>query len=268
MNEKIKVSVPILTLNSGKYLERCLESIKNVAEIIVMDGNSTDNTLEIARKYGAKIYKQFETDEPNQKIENFTEMRLKLWSLVTEPWMFLLDSDEFATPELMEEISEIIARDEKDTAYLIPRLQIIKGSRLIKHNFSYPYNYMRLFRRDSGITLKDKAVHENLVIPESITQKLTKNYCITDLLTNEERMEKDKHYLKLEFATKPRFGWYKTVHKATINILKGLHIVEMSVIIYFKYGFKESLPPKYVWRFVRYHFLIAWYLIKRKFVKI
>lgn len=245
-----------------------MESIKDVAEIIVMDGNSTDNTLEIARKYGAKIYRQFETDEPNQKIENFTEMRLKLWNLATEPWMFLLDSDEFATPELMEEIRGIIARDEKDTAYLIPRLQIIAGNRLIKHNFSYPYNYMRLFRRDSGITLKQKAVHENLEIPANITQKITNNYCVTDLPTNEESMEKDAHYLKLEFATKPDYGWYKTIRKSIINVLKGCHIAEMSAVIYVQFGFKESLPPKYVWRFMRYHFLIAWYLIKRKFVKV
>lgn len=268
MENKIPVSVPILTLNSGKYLERCLESIKDVAEIIVMDGNSADNTLEIAKKYGAKIYKQFETDEPNQRIENFTEMRLKLWSKATEAWMLLLDSDEFATSELMEEIRGIIARDEKDTAYLIPRLQIIEGSRLIKHNFSYPYNYMRLFRRDSRIILKPKTVHENLEIPESITQKITKNYCITDLPTNEAMMAKDKHYLKLEFSTKPKFGWYRTFRKSAINVLKGLHIAEMSAIIYAKFGFKESLPPKYVWRFIRYHFLIAWYLIKRKFIKI
>lgn len=245
-----------------------MESIKDVAEIIVMDGNSADNTLEIARKYGAKIYKQFETDEPNQKIENFTEMRLKLWGLATESWMLLLDSDEFATPELMEEIRGIIARDERNTAYLIPRLQIIEGSRLIKHNFSYPYNYMRLFRRDSGITLKEKVVHENLIIPENIIQKITKNYCITDLPTNEAMMEKDKHYLKLEFSAKPKFGWGKTIRKAMINVLKGLHIAEMSAVIYAKFGFKESLPPKYVWRFIRYHFLIALYLIKRKFVKI
>jgi hypothetical protein len=81
-------------------------------------------------------------------------------------------------------------------------------------------------------------------------------------------MEKDAHYLKLEFSTKPEFKWSKTIQKTIVNILKGFHIAEMSAVIYIKFGFKESLPPKYVWRFIRYHFLIAWYLIKRKFVKI
>ena len=59
MNQKIPCSVGILTLNSGQALRRCLDSLKDFAEIIICDGNSTDNTLEIAREYGAKIVKQY-----------------------------------------------------------------------------------------------------------------------------------------------------------------------------------------------------------------
>ncbi|MBI2603994.1 MAG: glycosyltransferase, partial [Candidatus Harrisonbacteria bacterium] len=62
---KIPCSVGVLTLNSAKTLARCLESFKDFAEIIVCDGNSTDDTVAIAKKYGAKVVKQYDSDEPN-----------------------------------------------------------------------------------------------------------------------------------------------------------------------------------------------------------
>ena len=63
--EKINCSIGILTLNCGDTLERCLKSLKDFREIIICDGNSTDNTLEIAKRYGAKIIKQYDSNEPN-----------------------------------------------------------------------------------------------------------------------------------------------------------------------------------------------------------
>ncbi|MEA3329358.1 MAG: UDP-3-O-acyl-N-acetylglucosamine deacetylase, partial [Nanoarchaeota archaeon] len=252
--QKISCSVPVLTLNSSKYLERCLNSIKDVNEIIVMDGNSADNTLEIARKYNAKIYRQFPTNEPNQKIENFTEMRLKLWGKTTEPWLLLLDSDEFATPELMQEIREIVLKNEKNVAYEIPRRQILKNGRIIKHSFSYPYNYLRLFHRESGVSLKKKVVHEQMHVPENVEVRLTKNYLLTDLPPNKECREKDNGYLKLTLSSAHEFTWKKIFWKAWLNVGKGGYIGLKSAKIYFKHGFKDSLPPKYVWRFMRYHF--------------
>lgn len=262
--KKIPCSVPVLTLNSGKYLERCLESVKDVSEIIVMDGNSADNTLEIARKYNTKIYKQFDTDEPNQKIKNFTEMRFKLWNKTTEKWLLLLDSDEFATPELMAEIKEIILKNEKNVAYEIPRLQIIDGRKVVKHSFAYPYSYLRLFHRDSGITLKSKVVHEQVYVPKNIEVRLTKNYLLTDLPPNEECIEKDNHYLKLALTNANNFGWEKVLDKAWKNFKKGALIGIKSGMIYAEHGAEEVLPPKYVWRFMRYHFLISLGLFKIK----
>ena len=54
----IKATVGILTFNSEKYLEECLDSVKNFKEIIILDGNSTDKTLLIAKKFKCKIFKQ------------------------------------------------------------------------------------------------------------------------------------------------------------------------------------------------------------------
>lgn len=63
MNKLPTISILIPTLNAASVLEKCLRSIttqdylKDKIEIIIADGGSTDKTLEIARKYGAKIYK-------------------------------------------------------------------------------------------------------------------------------------------------------------------------------------------------------------------
>lgn len=264
---KIPVSVPILTLNSEKYLGRCLDSVKNVSELIVMDGNSVDKTREIASSFGAKIYKQFDSDLPNQRIENFTEMRLKLWSKATQSWMLILDSDEFATSELIKEIKEVIARSDKNTAFEIPRLQIIEGKRIIKHSFSYPYNYLRLFHKESGVSLKEKSVHEQMYVPENVEVKLLKNFLLTDLPHPKEDVEKDRHYLNLTLKGAESFSWGKIINKMYKNFKKAFGIALKSGLIYLKHGFKESLPPRYVWRFVDYHLKITTGLLKKKINK-
>ena len=61
--EKIACTVEILTWNSEKTLKACLESVKDFDDIIILDGNSTDKTLEIANNYRARIIKQVKTEE-------------------------------------------------------------------------------------------------------------------------------------------------------------------------------------------------------------
>ena len=106
---KIYCSVEILTLNSEKTLERCLESVKDFAEIIVLDGNSTDNTRDIAARYGAKIYPQYDTDERAVRITNFADIRNKGFRRATCDWFMFIDSDEYLSPELAREIREVVS---------------------------------------------------------------------------------------------------------------------------------------------------------------
>ena len=105
---KIPCSIPILTLNSEKHLKQCLESVKDFDDAFLVDGNSTDKTLEIAKEFGVKVYKQVETDEPNVKIKNFTEVRIKAFNLTKYDWYLDLDSDEYLSENLVKKIREII----------------------------------------------------------------------------------------------------------------------------------------------------------------
>src|SRR3989338_10280947 len=109
MQGKIPCSVGILTLNSGKTLRRCLESLKNVAEIVICDGNSTDDTLAIAREYGATIVKQYDSDEPNLRcVKDKASVRMRNMQAASFDWYFFMDSDDTLSPQVQHEIRAIV----------------------------------------------------------------------------------------------------------------------------------------------------------------
>ena len=98
--KKIPCSVGVLTLNSGKTLARCLESFKDFAEIIVCDGNSTDDTVAVAKKYGAKVIKQYDSDEPNLPcVKDKANVRMRNMAAATYDWYFFMDADDALLPE-------------------------------------------------------------------------------------------------------------------------------------------------------------------------
>ena len=88
-NRKIPATVRILTLNSAKTLRRALESVKDFAEILVFDGNSTDETLEIAKEYGARIEKQYpDRSESNILIHDWPELLNRVVKAASFDWIF------------------------------------------------------------------------------------------------------------------------------------------------------------------------------------
>lgn len=100
--KKPKVSVAIATFNEEKNIGDCLASIRGLAdEIVIVDGSSTDKTVEIAKKYGAKV---IVTDNP----PIFHINKQKAIDAATGDWILQLDADEEVTPELGQEIKKII----------------------------------------------------------------------------------------------------------------------------------------------------------------
>ena len=96
-----KLSVVFATKNEEKQIKDTLESVKNIAdEIVLVDEYSTDKTREIARKYGAKIYK-------NRHKKNFHESKQMAIEKAGGEWILQLDADERVTPELAKEIKKV-----------------------------------------------------------------------------------------------------------------------------------------------------------------
>lgn len=111
MSRTIPCSVGILTFNSEKTLARTLESVKDFNQIIISDGGSTDDTLAIATSYGCTIIEQYAKNHPGETsfhpIDDFARERNQLLAAATEPWFFYIDSDEYISPTLHDEISVI-----------------------------------------------------------------------------------------------------------------------------------------------------------------
>ena len=113
MKREKTVSLCMIVKNESKYLGRCLESVKDlVDEIIVVDTGSTDNTVEIARKYGASVY-EYQWDN------NFSNARNKSLEHATKEWILLMDGDDEFNREDMDKFIQLINTSDKDGHYFI-----------------------------------------------------------------------------------------------------------------------------------------------------
>lgn len=146
----MQLSVVIITLNEEKNIERCLQSVKNIAdEIVVVDSYSTDNTIPIAKSYGARIVLQ--------QFRGYVKQRQLADEHASFNWVFAIDADEEISAELEKSILEIKAQPAFH-AYRLPRLNSYCGQ-WIKHAGWYPDKKIRLFDKTKG-NWHGEMVHE------------------------------------------------------------------------------------------------------------
>lgn len=146
-----KVSVVVLAYNDEPNIRHCLESVCWADELIVVDSFSTDSTETIAREFTDKVFKH--------TFQGFGRLRNDAVSYASHDWIFSLDTDERATPEVREEIRKILDEEPKADAYFIPRQNSFLG-RPIKYCGWYPdYRQPQLFRK-SRMRYREDLVHE------------------------------------------------------------------------------------------------------------
>jgi glycosyltransferase involved in cell wall biosynthesis len=155
--KKNTLSVVLATYNEEANLPSCLDSVKDIAdEIIIVDGSSTDKTVEIAKKYGAKI--KLTTNKSNFHINK--QMAI---DMATKDWILQLDADEHVSPELKSEITKILESDSREfNGYWMPRKNWFLGRFLMKGG-QYPDYTIRFYRQKMG-RLPQKDVHEQAVV--------------------------------------------------------------------------------------------------------
>ncbi len=263
---KIPCSIPILTLNAEKHLAQCLESVRDFEDVYLVDGNSTDRTLEIAKAFGIPVYKQVETDEPNVRIIDFTATRKRAYSFAKAPWLFDLDSDEYLSTELIAEIRNLFEVGvSKDCAYHIQNKLYFDGRRA-EYAFFYPSYTLRLYARGVGIELPDgKALHESVVVPSGVATKQLKEVIWSySPLSYRDGVRKDDRYLAIVrnkmFVTDPANKLSDIGHCAKsmcVNVLRAVHIVGESLVVSLRHGFRRALPFPQVFRHARYSLVIA-----------
>lgn len=153
-----KISVAIATYNEEANIRMCLDAVYSWAdEIVIVDGGSTDKTVEWAQKYKAKIV---QADNP----PIFHINKQKALEACTGDWILQLDADEVATEKLRDEIQQITSNRRQATivGYYIPRKNFFLGHWLRKGG-QYPDYVIRLFKRGKG-KFPCKSVHEQIEI--------------------------------------------------------------------------------------------------------
>jgi glycosyltransferase involved in cell wall biosynthesis len=154
------VSVFILARNEELKIAAALESVSWAGEIVVIDSNSTDRTVEIARNYAATVVQV--------PFSRFGELRQAGITHTSMPWIFSLDSDERCTPGARDEILRIIADPGAADAYLVPRHNTFLGKE-IHHSGWFPdYRQPQLFRRGRMDYAVGDHVHEGYVLKGSL----------------------------------------------------------------------------------------------------
>lgn len=155
----IPVSVLILTYNEEINIEACLDSLSDCEDIWVLDSESTDGTIGIAEAKGAKVRLR--------PFDNYAAQRNYGLALpFLHDWILMLDADERMSPELLDEIREVIAKkDDAITLYRLRRKDMFMG-RWIKHSSGYPTWFGRLIRK--GRVTVEREINEEYITDGAI----------------------------------------------------------------------------------------------------
>lgn len=136
----MKVSALILTLDEERNIKRCLESLKGIDDVVVLDSGSTDSTVEISRSMGARIL--------SRPFDTFADQRnfgLDRGEFVHE-WVLHLDADEVLTSDFREALEALEPGPGID-GYHVPSKTIL-GGKWLRHAGMYPSYQARLGHRD------------------------------------------------------------------------------------------------------------------------
>ncbi len=252
----MKLSIAIATHNEEENIIRTLESVYDwVDEIVIVDGDSTDNTIEIIKKF-----------DKDRKIKGYKESNPAMFHInkqkaierCTGEWILQLDADEVVSPELKKEVLGVIASDQRErgnlkgiassqaprnddvVAYRIPRLNYFLGKPLRKGG-QYPDYTLRLYK--NGVAkFPCKDVHEQVDVrrteiprkvegsPQNQTQLRERDFSVASLTRNDKEIV---GYLKAPLLHYP----YKTF---TDYLTKWIRYCELEADILYKKNIKPS----------------------------
>ncbi|MCF8227124.1 MAG: glycosyltransferase family 2 protein [Bacteroidales bacterium] len=223
---EVKLSVVVITFNEEKNIGRCLESVKEVAdEIVVVDSYSTDRTEEICLEHGAKFIAHTFHSHIDQKNWAITQARY--------PHILSLDADEALSPRLKESVLQV-KKNWKYDGYYFNRLTNYCG-RWIKHTTWYPSRKLRLWDSRKGewggINPHDKFI----LYPGSTTKHLKGDILHYSYYNLQEHIDQTEKFSTIQ----ARSMFEMEVKTSTLN--RWVHVVWRFVFDYFiRLGFLEG----------------------------
>jgi len=226
--KKASISAVIITKNEERNIKRCLESLKWVDEIVVVDGFSTDRTVDIAKSYGSKIIPhRFEGDfgfERNLGNDN-----------ATSDWILALDADEAIPEKTRQKIEEVLEKDPEFNAYNVPRLQYFIGKPLL-HGGRY-HSIVNFFRK--GKAKFEGKVH-HLVIVDGKTGEFSEPIEHYPFHTISEYLTKHNRYT--DYEAKEMFEKFGNQKLKEVKYNLGVRPFKLFIKAYFKKkGHKDGM---------------------------
>lgn len=156
----LKISACYIVKNEAKNLAKSIKSLKNqVNEIVVVDTGSTDNTIAVARKLGARVY-SFPWQDDFSKARNFALSKAK------GDWLILLDADEYFTAKTAGNIRQVICQAQQADGLLIQMVNYDVDKAEIQDYFYQ----LRIVRNQQGLHYEGK-IHEELKLSEGKSMK-------------------------------------------------------------------------------------------------
>ncbi len=146
------LTIVILTKDEAANIRRCIESVKDLGPVLVVDTGSTDSTIDSARSLGARV--------ESIAFEGFGKARRRAVDLSDSEYVLCIDADEVVTPNLAGAIKIALAAGETFDCYALSRLTNFCGKWVMSSGW-YPEHVVRLFRREKAL-ISDDLVHESI----------------------------------------------------------------------------------------------------------
>jgi len=235
----IQLSVVIITFNEQKNIARCLESVKDIAdEIVVLDSFSTDKTEEICKSHGAKFFQHAFDGHIQQKNRAIT--------YATSPYVLSLDADEALDETLCKEIKRVKLIWDKD-AYEMNRMTNYVG-KWIKHSGWYPDRKLRLWDSRKG-SWKGFNPHDKYEMNEGCTTARLKGNIL-----HYSYYSVEEHYKQVEyFTTISAKAYFENGKKVSLLKVYFSPIVKFLRDYFFKLGFLDGSKGFIICRISAYH---------------
>ena len=157
MSMTLPISVTFITRNEAERISKAIESVLSFAqEVIVVDSESTDQTVEIAKRLGAKVF--------IKKFDGFGQQKNYAQSLTTSAWVLNLDADEIVSSALITELRDFFKSENArqfDGIYMPRKTWYL--DRWVMHGGWYP-NYLLRFSRKTSSKWTEPFLHEELTV--------------------------------------------------------------------------------------------------------
>ena len=246
-----KLSVVIITKNEEANIRRCLDSVAWADEIVIIDSQSEDKTLEIAREFPVKVY--------SPEWKGYGPAKQEGVKHTTYNWILSVDADEVVTADLKQEIQQVLNTESPVSGYYMPRMTNFLG-KWIHHSNWYPDYVLRLFNKEKG-NFNSNVVHEAIEVSGETAylkndllhysypslDEYFRKFNIYTLMGAEELLKKGKKAGIFEFSIKPMAAFIKhyILKKGFLDGLEGFLISFLSAVaVMVKYAKLRELIRK------------------------